>query len=125
MVGAVLLLMAQRVIQMAPMVDVALNMGMFNIFSQGHAYTAVLTDFYRYCGSTLGHCLVSNGCQNGCTQGQSPTTTNGEPVIVTATGTTPPNAEVTTTDGTCGVSNGNTVCGNWPNGNFCSMYGFW
>lgn len=29
-----------------------------------------------------------------------------------------------TTDGTCGAGNGNTVCGNWPNGNCCSMYGF-
>ena len=27
--------------------------------------------------------------------------------------------------GTCGAANGNTVCGNWPNGNCCSMYGFW
>ncbi|KAL8825407.1 MAG: hypothetical protein Q9191_004439 [Dirinaria sp. TL-2023a] len=28
-----------------------------------------------------------------------------------------------TTDGTCGVNNGNTVCGNWPQGSCCSQYG--
>lgn len=29
-----------------------------------------------------------------------------------------------TTDGTCGVSNGHTVCGNWPAGNCCSAGGW-
>ena len=28
-----------------------------------------------------------------------------------------------TTDGTCGVGNGDTVCGDWPKGFCCSLYG--
>ena len=28
-----------------------------------------------------------------------------------------------TTDGTCGASNGNTVCGNWERGSCCSVFG--
>ena len=28
-----------------------------------------------------------------------------------------------TTDGTCGASNGNTVCGNWEKGSCCSLFG--
>ena len=28
-----------------------------------------------------------------------------------------------TTDGSCGAANGNTVCGNWPEGACCSQYG--
>ncbi|KAE8444817.1 hypothetical protein EG329_014171 [Mollisiaceae sp. DMI_Dod_QoI] len=86
-----------------------------------------------FCGSTPAHCLVANGCQNGCTDGQagnggnSPPTTSQEPVIGPVTTTMAPGTTATasvTTDGTCGVSNGNTVCGNWANGNCCSMYGF-
>ncbi|KAH6671797.1 hypothetical protein B0J14DRAFT_81085 [Halenospora varia] len=85
---------------------------------------------YGYCGKTDGHCLVANGCQNGCSGGTAPpsSTTTGEPVIAPVTSTLHPSATATaavTTDGSCGTSNGNTVCGNWPNGNCCSMYGFW
>ncbi|CAG8975951.1 hypothetical protein HYALB_00007082 [Hymenoscyphus albidus] len=96
-----------------------------------------------FCGKTEGHCLKANGCQNGCTDGgntgikggdgpaapaptASPATT-GEPVIAPATSTAPPHVVATaaaTTDGSCGSTNGGTVCGNWANGNCCSMYGF-
>lgn len=88
----------------------------------------MLTTHCRYCGTTDGHCLVVNGCQNGCKDGQSSVTTSGEPVIGPVKTSMAPAATATaqvTTAGTCGGSNGNTVCGNWPNGNCCSMYGFW
>ena len=54
----------------------------------------------------------------------APASTTAEPVIIPQTGTTPPDPSATTTDGTCGASNGNTVCGTWSHGNCCSMYGF-
>jgi hypothetical protein len=89
----------------------------------------LIKDFDRFCGSTPAHCLLSSGCQNGCTNAPSGTSTSSqEPVIGPVTSTMPAGATATapvTTDGTCGVSNGNTVCSNWPNGNCCSMYGFW
>ncbi|KAF2709477.1 carbohydrate-binding module family 18 [Pleomassaria siparia CBS 279.74] len=98
---------------------------------------------YGYCGATDGHCLPANGCQNGCT-GTTPLTT-GIPVITTAT--RPPSSTtsgepvlgkpssvvavaaanptgVSTTDGTCGATFSNTICGNWPQGSCCSMYGY-
>jgi hypothetical protein len=80
----------------------------------------------RYCGSTPDHCLVSNGCQNGCTGGTpAQPSLSQEPVIgPMSTSAPPPPGAPITTDGTCGSGNGNTVCGNWPNGNCCSMYGF-
>lgn len=95
--------------------------------------------FTSYCGSTTDHCSAASGCQSGCTDSTSTaavqsttkvasTSTTQEPVIAPVTSTLAPaaasNAPVTT-DGSCGVSNGGTVCGNWPNGNCCSMYGFW
>lgn len=55
------------------------------------------------------------------------TTLTGEPVISKVTSTAPAGSTSTakvTTDGTCGSSNNGTVCGNWANGNCCSMYGF-
>ncbi|KAK4555299.1 hypothetical protein LTR86_007596 [Recurvomyces mirabilis] len=90
-----------------------------------------------WCGKTTDHCLVSNGCQSGCsdatTTTSAPTTTapaaassgNSEPVIVPATN--PAGAIPTgpaTTDGSCGSLRGDTVCGEWPLGACCSMYGF-
>ncbi|KAF2735174.1 glyoxal oxidase [Polyplosphaeria fusca] len=97
---------------------------------------------YGYCGSTDGHCLPANGCQNGCKGsasstggGSKPTsasatrppstTTSGEPVL--GNPSTIPNSQPTgkaTTDGSCGATFGNTVCGNWPQGACCSMYGY-
>ncbi|CZT11942.1 related to glyoxal oxidase precursor [Rhynchosporium graminicola] len=91
-----------------------------------------------FCGKTDGHCLVSNGCQNGCRDGNpaapivptsltTQSSTSGEPVIGQVKTSMAAEATATarvTTDGTCGGSKGNTVCGNWVNGNCCSMYGF-
>ena len=87
---------------------------------------------YRYCGKTDGYCLVSNGCQSGCAGAVQPSATSvppsasssQEPVLGSPT-SAPPNAPTgtATKDGTCGASNGNTVCGNWLQGSCCSMYG--
>ena len=80
-------------------------------------------------------CLPANGCQNGCTgapptdppTGPPPSSASAvstqEPVLPVPT-TSPGGATgPPTTDGTCGAANGNTVCGNWPQGSCCSMYG--
>lgn len=83
---------------------------------------------HRYCGVTPDHCLVKNGCQNGCsdvapTQSEPPLASiSSEPVLSPVGGGS---GGPTTTDGTCGATNQNTVCGDWPNGNCCSVYGFW
>ncbi|KAF1838726.1 DUF1929-domain-containing protein [Decorospora gaudefroyi] len=98
---------------------------------------------YGYCGTTDGHCLVANGCQNGCKDSDPvvassaeatpavsrppSSTTSGEPVLgkPTTVATTEPSAtDVLTTDGSCGANFGNTVCGDWPQGSCCSMYGY-
>ncbi|EMC97752.1 carbohydrate-binding module family 18 protein [Baudoinia panamericana UAMH 10762] len=97
-----------------------------------------------WCGTTSEHCLLSNGCQSGCTDAAStlPTSTgtpptsaaqpnsvnvgtlNSEPVIApTKTAGAQPSGAATT-DGTCGATNSNTICGNWPFGGCCSMYGY-
>lgn len=54
-----------------------------------------------------------------------PASTSQEPVLGSPT-SAPPNAPTgsVTKDGSCGASNGNTVCGNWPQGSCCSMYGY-
>jgi hypothetical protein len=58
----------------------------------------------------------------------NPGASNTEPVIAPASSTNSAASSSATgavaTDGTCGASNGNTVCGNWPQGSCCSMYGF-
>lgn len=79
-------------------------------------------------GLTSISCLASNGCQNGCTGGAPGTGTTavaasgtGEPVL--GKPSTAPATGPDTTDGTCGAGNGNTVCGNWPQGACCSLYG--
>lgn len=82
---------------------------------------------YGYCGSTPDHCLASNGCQSECTNASTAVApaSSQEPVIAPVTRTAAAaQATATTTDGTCGSSNGGEVCGNWPAGNCCSMYGF-
>ncbi|KAK4495059.1 hypothetical protein PRZ48_013386 [Zasmidium cellare] len=41
------------------------------------------------------------------------------------TATSSPNGDgPVTTDGTCGADNDGTICGDWPRGGCCSMYGF-
>lgn len=95
---------------------------------------------YGYCGATAGHCLPANGCQNGCTGSvvtsipvitsatrPPSSTTSGEPVLGKPTPVVAALAAPTgkqTTDGTCGVSFGGTICGNWVQGSCCSMYGY-
>ncbi|KAH7126810.1 glyoxal oxidase N-terminus-domain-containing protein [Dendryphion nanum] len=94
---------------------------------------------YGYCGNTEGHCLPANGCQNGCT-GQQPnptgaasasvtrppsTTTSGEPVL--GNPSTVPDTVPTgkpTVDGSCGATFDDTICGAWPQGGCCSLYGY-
>ncbi|KAF1974330.1 glyoxal oxidase [Bimuria novae-zelandiae CBS 107.79] len=95
---------------------------------------------YGYCGSTDSHCLVENGCQNGCKDAAPPsttapaqsasatrppsTTTSGEPVLgIPSTSAAEPTGKATI-DGSCGANFGNTVCGDWPQGSCCSMYGY-
>lgn len=101
---------------------------------------------YGYCGTTDGHCLVSNGCQNGCTNAAAtsappqsvvapagtpsatqppPTAASGEPVLAlpSASSAAQPTGQATV-DGSCGVDHGNSICGNWASGSCCSMYGY-
>ncbi|KAI6711740.1 hypothetical protein JHW43_005748 [Diplocarpon mali] len=82
----------------------------------------------KFCGTTDGHCLVANGCQNGCKNDDAASaTTSGEPVIDPVKTSMAPESTATarvTTDGTCGSSNGNTICAGSDYGNCCSMYGF-
>ncbi|KAK1062000.1 hypothetical protein LTR74_010664 [Friedmanniomyces endolithicus] len=84
---------------------------------------------YGYCGKTLDHCLVSNGCQSGCTEPAGttaaplPTTapasvagpgvSNSEPVIGPLSSTAAGDGATgpVTTDGTCGASEGGTMYG--------------
>lgn len=87
-----------------------------------------------YCGKDAAHC--TNGCQSGCvtsnggvtttasskTRATSAAATSQEPVL--GVPSTAPATGPATTDGTCGANNGNTVCGNWPQGSCCSAYGF-
>lgn len=92
---------------------------------------------YGWCGDSAAHC--GTGCISGCagtpTGGDNnddddapSVTTAGEPVLGAPTDEPMPDAVEAaaddTTDGTCGASNGGTVCGNWPNGGCCSLYGF-
>lgn len=82
-----------------------------------------------YCGNADGHCLVENGCQNGCTNGnptqpEEPTTTAGEPVLGKPTQEPDADTGVPTTDGSCGAQFNNQICGDWPQGSCCSMYGY-
>jgi len=110
--------MVQHVTLLGLLVVAVLNTGMSSSCNALHSpYFQYLIAFrVRFCGSTPAHCLITNGCQLGCTNAM-PATVTGEPKLS-------PTAKVTV-DGTCGSSNGGTVCGGWPNGNCCSMYGYW
>ncbi|KZF20435.1 carbohydrate-binding module family 18 [Xylona heveae TC161] len=100
-------------------------------------YSGTCCSQYGWCGNTEAYC--GSGCISGCTTSSSssvaadpPTTaiaaaaaTSGEPVL--GKPTTIAGAAATgavTTDGTCGAANGGTVCGDWPQGSCCSMYGY-
>ena len=72
-----------------------------------------------YCGNTTEYC--GPGCQSGpCDASSSSSST---PTLSTpASGT--PTPGLTTTNGSCGVQNGNLVCGDWPSGACCSVNGY-
>lgn len=86
-------------------------------------YTGTCCSQYGWCGNTPAHC--GDGCVSGCsgtpTTGPASPSSSQEPVLG------PPSAAPAngqdTTDGTCGAGNGNTVCGDWPQGSCCSLYG--
>ncbi|RKF55475.1 Aldehyde oxidase GLOX [Erysiphe neolycopersici] len=86
-----------------------------------------------HCGSTSSHCSTSKGCQHGCSgfvqqkkatkiQAAKPVQSS-EPVIKGSMSMAVAGG-AETKDGTCGATYNNSVCGNWANGNCCSMYGF-
>ncbi|KAF2839094.1 carbohydrate-binding module family 18 [Patellaria atrata CBS 101060] len=86
---------------------------------------------YGFCGKTSAHCLSSQGCQSGCqdapteTTSETPTgTSDTEPVLGSPDQTTSPEDGPETMDGSCGADNGGVVCGTWFLGSCCSMYGF-
>ena len=86
-------------------------------------YTGTCCSQYGWCGNTPAYC--GSGCVSGCTDATttsagSPSSTE-EPVLGSPS-TAPANGG-DTTNGTCGAGNGNTVCGDWPNGACCSLYG--
>ncbi len=96
------------------------------------AYHGTCCSQYGYCGNTDAYC--GDGCQSGCDGGAGGTAsgTGTSTTAAAASGTqepvlgSPSSAPTNggdTTDGTCGAGNGNTVCGNWPNGACCSLYG--
>ena len=81
-----------------------------------------------YCGKTEEHCLISNGCQSGCTDNSPPsqslsTIPLSEPTLFRPTTSASASSATgaVTADGTCGAAHGGTVCGNWPLGSCCSM----
>ena len=79
---------------------------------------------YGWCGNTIAHC--GTGCISGCSStppraGSPATSATEEPALGKPTAA-PANGP-TTIDGTCGAGNSNTVCGNWPKGSCCSLYG--
>ncbi|RKF73992.1 Aldehyde oxidase GLOX [Golovinomyces cichoracearum] len=86
-----------------------------------------------HCGSSSSHCMKSKGCQHGCSGFEQIVKSSkvkavkkddsSEPVIKGPT-TMLVAGGAETKDGTCGALNNNTICGNWANGNCCSMYGF-
>ncbi|CCU77579.1 unnamed protein product [Blumeria hordei] len=97
------------------------------------------------CGSTPSHCLQENGCQSGCSFSFYSLGLNlfrpfknywrrpkisQEPVLhqpaqlEDKVESYPSTHEVETQDGTCGANNHGTVCGNWPSGDCCSLYGY-
>ncbi|RKF61376.1 Aldehyde oxidase GLOX [Erysiphe neolycopersici] len=92
---------------------------------------------YGFCGSTINHCLIDRGCQSGCTD------SNGFNQIAISKDNVNhkihnnpslssqnqreysfPVDKSETQDGKCGAEYDHKICGNWPSGNCCSMYGF-
>lgn len=89
-------------------------------------YSGTCCSQYGWCGNTIDFCGA--GCTSGCTIGTRQTATSAvaastteEPVLGSPSAA--PASGPDTTDGTCGAGNGDTVCGNWPQGACCSLYG--
>ena len=89
-------------------------------------YIGTCCSSYGWCGNTAAHC--GTGCQSGCGTSTKAVAASGtqEPKL----GSQPKPSQSShatpggnTTDGTCGAGNWNTVCGKWPNGACCSLYG--
>lgn len=104
---------------------------------------------YGFCGATAEYCLVSNGCQSGCTvisqssvvapQPTSPSTPTSNPVIrqpsttsgaalsepiigpASSVATAPTATGTPTTNGLCGATNNGDTCLGWWKGSCCSM----
>ena len=123
MAAADLILVAQPVIQMALTEVVVRHMGI--VVQRLISMSLILLWINDML--TAWSCLISNGCQNGCTTSSTSTSLaprasgTQEPVI--GAPSTVPVTGADTTDGTCGAANGDTVCGNWPQGGCCSLYG--
>ena len=102
---------------------------------------------HGWCGSTQAHCEVFQGCQSGCindahgsildasnvvsaasSSAAASAAASSEPVIGPPPASTASNVPQptgpATTDGTCGITNGGTMCGDWYKGPCCSQYGF-
>ena len=95
-------------------------------------YDGTCCSQYGWCGDTVDYCGA--GCISGCPSAAStiPSSASTPEPTASASATqepvlgkpsTVPTTGPITTDGTCGAGNGNTVCGNWPNGACCSLYG--
>ena len=95
-------------------------------------YNGTCCSQYGWCGDTVDYCGA--GCISGCSSAAStPSSTSLSPKpTATASATeepvlgkpsTAPSTGPVTNNGTCGAGNGNTVCGDWPNGACCSLYG--
>ncbi|TKA70009.1 hypothetical protein B0A55_07040 [Friedmanniomyces simplex] len=84
------------------------------------------------CAEIEGRQPISGGLKAGTggsdanTSAADPGVSNSEPVIGPPSSTAAGSAATgaVTTDGTCGASNGGTICGSWPQGSCCLMYGF-
>ena len=95
-------------------------------------YNGTCCSQYGWCGNTIDYC--GSGCISGCSSAATTISSSASPPNPTATTSatqepvlgkpsTAPNTGPITTDGTCGAGNGNTICGNWPKGACCSLYG--
>ena len=71
---------------------------------------------WGHCGSTPTHCLVSNDCQNGCTDDDANTAISPSSENSNAPTSTDPSATSFRSDGRCGKEFGGATCD--PNGNY-------
>ena len=95
-------------------------------------YKGTCCSQYGWCGDTIDYCGA--GCISGCSSATDTISSSTSTFKPTATASatqepvlgkpsTAPSTGPVTNDGTCGAGNGNTVCGDWPKGACCSLYG--